>query len=113
MKKKKAGIISFKKILENNFYAVALIWKNCPMKIVYKLIYSFMNGLLGTLELYFIGHAINFALSGATYQAVLKYLLSDLFTRNHLLSLDGCLNYHIHSNDYNCTVYEATRQCVH
>lgn len=43
MKKKKAGIISFKKILENNFYAVALIWKNCPMKIVYKLVYYFMN----------------------------------------------------------------------
>lgn len=92
MKKKKACIISFKKILENNFYAVALIWKNCPMKIVYKLIYSFMNGLLGTLELYFIGHAINFALSGATYQAVLKYLLIYILINTVYNVLTGILN---------------------
>ena len=55
MKKKSTG--SLKEIVRNNFFAVSLIWKHCPFKIVYSFLRSFADGILGTAELFFIGHA--------------------------------------------------------
>ena len=50
MKKKNAG--SLKEIVRNNSFAVSLIWKHCPFKIVYSFLRSFADGILGTAELF-------------------------------------------------------------
>ena len=50
MKKKNAG--SLKEIVRNNSFAVSLIWKHCPFKIVYSFLRSFADGILGTIELF-------------------------------------------------------------
>lgn len=73
MKKKNAG--SLKEIVRNNSFAVSLIWKHCPFKIVYSFLRSFADGILGTAELFFIGHAISLAASGSSYLDVCKYLM--------------------------------------
>lgn len=75
MKKKRAGHISVKETVDNNIFAVSLIWRSCPLKIVYRFLRSFADGALGALELYFIGHAINLASSGASYLDVCRYLM--------------------------------------
>lgn len=51
MKKMNAG--SLKEIVRNNSFAVSLIWKHCPFKIVYGFLRSFADGILGTIELIF------------------------------------------------------------
>lgn len=73
MKKKNAG--SLKEIVRNNSFAVSLIWKHCPFKIVYSFLRSFADGILGTAELFFIGHAISLAAAGSSYLDVCKYLM--------------------------------------
>ncbi len=73
MKKKSAG--SLKEIVRNNSFAVSLIWKHCPFMIVYSFLRSFADGILGTIELFFIGHAISLAASGSSYLDVCKYLM--------------------------------------
>lgn len=73
MKKKNAG--SLKEIVRNNSFAVSLIWKHCPFMIVYSFLRSFADGILGTIELFFIGHAISLAASGSSYLDVCKYLM--------------------------------------
>ena len=79
MKKKNAG--SLKEIVRNNSFAVSLIWKHCPFKIVYSFLRSFADGILGTAELFFIGHAISLAASGSSYLDVCKYFYRNLYRK--------------------------------
>lgn len=66
---------SIKDIFENNIYALRLIFKNCPFMVIYKLLYSVMNGLLATIDVYFLSYTIKLIESGAGFSKVILYVL--------------------------------------
>ena len=74
MNDKKKRDITIKEIVRNNVFAVSLIWKHCPIKVIYKALRAVADGLLATIGLYLIGHAINLAVVGASYLDACKSL---------------------------------------
>ena len=66
---------SIKNIFENNIYALRLIFKNYPFMVIYKLLYSIMNGLLATIDVYFLSYTIKLIESGVGFSKVILYVL--------------------------------------
>lgn len=63
------------KIISNNFYALSILAKTCPGKIIYLLFSSVIGSMLGMTNLFFLRYAVNTAQTGGSYTNAVIYLI--------------------------------------
>lgn len=73
MKKEKE--LNQRRILANNLFALKLLWRSCPEKIIFTVLTSLVGIGLGLASLYIIRYATNTAEANGEYISVLRWLL--------------------------------------
>ena len=67
--------IKQRRIFQNNLFALKLLWKSCPQKIIFTVFTSLIGIGLGLASMYIIRYATNTAESNGEYASVLVWLL--------------------------------------
>lgn len=75
-KKREKLQLSLKRIVDNNWFALKLLFQTCPGKAVYMLATSALATGLDLATLYFLRYAVDIAQSGGTYGQALLWLIA-------------------------------------